>query len=198
MEYAGPTRAGRPRASNQSSIAAVALGLFRTNGYAHTSVEDIARAAGIGRSTFFNYFHSKADVVWSCQAHQLEQLRALLEDAGSGDPFEAAARAVIDVTEGVGPEEVQSTSDYRAVLENSPEMRLEAAAWSSRRADVLAAYIARRTGQDARDLIPLSYAYALNGAVGAAGVAFARSKDRRLSELMTASVMPVYAGFAAT
>jgi AcrR family transcriptional regulator len=198
MEYAGPTRAGRPRASTHSSLAAVALRLFRANGFSQTSVEEIARAAGIGRSTFFNYFPSKADVMWTCQAHQFERLRTRLDSAAADDdPFEVAAMALIEVAADVGPEEARSTSDYRAVLENSPELRLEAQAWSAKRASMLAAYLAARLGQDERDIMPLSYAYALSGAVSAAAVAFGRSRDRRLSEIMTESVMPVYAGFAA-
>jgi AcrR family transcriptional regulator len=198
MEYDGPTRPGRPRASTHSGLAAVALRLFRTNGYAQTSVDDIAKAAGIGRSTFFNYFPSKSDVLWNCQAHQLDDLGDRLRAATEGDPFEVAAKALIEVTDDVGPEEAGSTSDFRALLESSPELRLDAQNWSSKRASLLAAYVAGRLGQDERDIVPLSYAYALSGAVGAASVAFGRSHGRRLSELMTESIMPVYAGFAAS
>ncbi|HEX5812438.1 MAG TPA: TetR family transcriptional regulator, partial [Pseudonocardia sp.] len=37
--------------------------LFRDRGYAATTVDDIAAAAEVSRSTFFRYFPSKEDVV---------------------------------------------------------------------------------------------------------------------------------------
>lgn len=45
------------------TIAIHAQRLFREHGYGATTIEDIAKAAGIGRRTFFRYFDTKDDVV---------------------------------------------------------------------------------------------------------------------------------------
>ncbi|ALX66882.1 TetR/AcrR family transcriptional regulator [Microbacterium sp. XT11] len=59
------SRAGRPKASSRETLAEAACELFLERGYAATSVADITRRAGVSRSSFFNYFSSKSDVVWS-------------------------------------------------------------------------------------------------------------------------------------
>lgn len=59
------SRAGRPRASSRETLAEAACELFLEQGYEATSIVDITRRAGVSRSSFFNYFSSKSDVLWS-------------------------------------------------------------------------------------------------------------------------------------
>ncbi|MFJ5956820.1 TetR family transcriptional regulator [Paenarthrobacter sp. NPDC092416] len=56
--------AGRPTTIDPDAVAGLALQLFAERGYEHTSMEDIAREAGIGRKSLYRYFASKADLVW--------------------------------------------------------------------------------------------------------------------------------------
>lgn len=58
-------RAGRPKASSRETLAEAACELFLEQGYDATSVADITQRAGVSRSSFFNYFSSKGDVLWS-------------------------------------------------------------------------------------------------------------------------------------
>src|SRR5579862_40583 len=53
----------RKKAKTRAAIQQQALALFREQGYAATTVEQIADAAEISPSTFFRYFPSKEDVV---------------------------------------------------------------------------------------------------------------------------------------
>src|SRR4051794_21692440 len=58
-------RAGRPRASSRETLAEAACELFLEQGYDATSVAEITQRAGVSRSSFFNYFSSKSDVLWA-------------------------------------------------------------------------------------------------------------------------------------
>ncbi|MFT4221120.1 MAG: helix-turn-helix domain-containing protein, partial [Microbacterium sp.] len=71
-------RAGRPKASSRETIAEAACELFLERGYEHTSIADIATRAGVGRSSFFNYFSSKADVLWGGFDERLDAACAAL------------------------------------------------------------------------------------------------------------------------
>ena len=80
------SRAGRPRASSRETLSEAACELFFEQGYEATSVADITRRAGVSRSSFFNYFSSKSDVLWSGLDARIEQaVDALASLGGSAD-----------------------------------------------------------------------------------------------------------------
>ena len=81
-------RAGRPKVSSRETLAEAACELFLEQGYDATSVADITRRAGVSRSSFFNYFTSKSDVLWSGVDERIgEAIASLgaLGKAASGD-----------------------------------------------------------------------------------------------------------------
>jgi AcrR family transcriptional regulator len=53
----------RKRAATRARVEAAALRLFATQGYANTTISEIAATADIAERTFFLYFSSKEDVV---------------------------------------------------------------------------------------------------------------------------------------
>jgi AcrR family transcriptional regulator len=55
---------GRPPMSSVAALEDAATELFLEQGYQNTSIDEIARRAGISRATFFNYFTTKSDVLW--------------------------------------------------------------------------------------------------------------------------------------
>ncbi|RUQ05107.1 TetR family transcriptional regulator [Microbacterium sp. HSID17254] len=73
-------------------VVAAALELFNARGFDQTSVEQIAKAAGVSRSTFFRQFGGKEDVVFADHEVLLEQLREFL-DEGHDDPWGAVCAA---------------------------------------------------------------------------------------------------------
>ncbi|WP_165822341.1 TetR/AcrR family transcriptional regulator [Paenibacillus montanisoli] len=52
----------------RTRIKEAALTLFAEQGYDHTSVESIAKQAGVAKGTFFNYFSSKDELLCDLQA----------------------------------------------------------------------------------------------------------------------------------
>lgn len=79
-------------AEPRSAVVAAALELFQAQGYDQTSVEQIARAAGVSRSTFFRQFGGKEDVVFADHEVLLTELRGFLAE-GHGDPWAAVCEA---------------------------------------------------------------------------------------------------------
>lgn len=76
----------------RTGVVAAALELFNAQGFDQTSVEQIAKAAGVSRSTFFRQFGGKEDVVFADHEVLLEQLREFL-DEGHDDPWGAVCAA---------------------------------------------------------------------------------------------------------
>ena len=79
-------------ANFRSSVAEAALDLFTDNGYDPTSVDDIALAAGISRSTFFRQFRAKEDVIFADHEALLAELTVYLA-ASHPDPWETVCQA---------------------------------------------------------------------------------------------------------
>ena len=91
-------RAGRPKASSRETIAEAACELFLEQGYEQTSVTDIARRAGVSRSSFFNYFASKADLLWGGFD---ERLATAVQRLASGA---AIADTLVAMADGFAPD----------------------------------------------------------------------------------------------
>lgn len=90
-----PSRArpGRPRATTRATIAEAACELFLERGFVETTVADITRRAGVSRSSFFNYFDSKAAVLWESLDARLAAAEAALADRA---PVDEALRLVVE------------------------------------------------------------------------------------------------------
>ncbi|MEV0616303.1 TetR family transcriptional regulator [Nonomuraea sp. NPDC050404] len=59
----GPGLRERTRRTVRAELVTVAIDLFARKGYDATTIDEIAAAAGMSRSSFFRYFASKEDVV---------------------------------------------------------------------------------------------------------------------------------------
>lgn len=84
---------GRPALADRAQIDEAAAELFLEQGYEATSVDDIARRAGVARSSFFNRAASKADLLWTSVDHWLDVAeRELLEGTDAAETaFERVA-----------------------------------------------------------------------------------------------------------
>ncbi|MGX1793343.1 TetR family transcriptional regulator [Microbacterium sp. NPDC055312] len=75
-----------------TGVVAAALELFSAQGFDQTSVEQIAKAAGVSRSTFFRQFGGKEDVVFIDHEALLAELRQFLSEPHD-DPWAAVCEA---------------------------------------------------------------------------------------------------------
>ncbi|HEV8012899.1 MAG TPA: TetR/AcrR family transcriptional regulator, partial [Pontimonas sp.] len=82
---------GRPPMSSVAALEDAATELFLEQGYQNTSIDEIARRAGISRATFFNYCSTKSDVLWVDVDRALQSLDTLL---GGATPLREALKTV--------------------------------------------------------------------------------------------------------
>jgi AcrR family transcriptional regulator len=91
-----PRPTGRPVSIDPDAVAGLALRLFAERGYEQTSMEDIAREAGVGRKSLYRHFANKADLVWGGTGPVIEASETVLEspqlDAASGGDILAGLR----------------------------------------------------------------------------------------------------------
>ncbi len=71
---------GRQKESRRSHIYRVAIALFQGGGFQATTASDIARAAGVSRGTFFNYYPYKEAVLLDYGAQIVTRLRQYAEE----------------------------------------------------------------------------------------------------------------------
>jgi len=84
--------------SSRETLAEAACELFLEQGFAATSVAEITRRAGVSRSSFFNYFASKSDILW---ASFDERVDAAVRSLSAGADVRAA---LTDIADGFAPD----------------------------------------------------------------------------------------------
>lgn len=81
------------RPSTKDRLVAAAFELFEERGFERTTAEDIARRAGVGRTTFFRAFGSKDDVIFPEHELLLGRIDARLASASPATRTVAVADA---------------------------------------------------------------------------------------------------------
>ncbi|WP_413452351.1 TetR/AcrR family transcriptional regulator [Georgenia phoenicis] len=140
-----PTLWQRARRRAHEEIAAVAMTLFLENGFAETTVDQIAAAAGIGRRSFFRYFGSKEDVVIGVLVADAALLRTELErQPEDRDAWAALTGAVLALDDGAAERE-RALAVARMVYD-TPSLRARSIEKHLRWYDELAPEVERRLG----------------------------------------------------
>lgn len=118
-----PRSSGRPATIDPDAVAGIALRLFADRGYEQTSMEDIARAAGVGRKSLYRYFSSKADLIWGGMEPVVEASGRVLEQAGCQSPADgdilAGLRAAAVAGVAVIPDLSVSRGRLRLIAEHA-------------------------------------------------------------------------------
>src|SRR4051812_2996516 len=112
----------RKKARTKATIQREALRLFSEQGYAETSVEQIAAAAEVSPSTFFRYFPTKEEVVLSefIDTRTLELFRAAPAELG---PIDALRHAIEALTTEVPDEDLELEGLRNELIQQVPELR---------------------------------------------------------------------------
>ncbi len=146
-------RAGRPPRTSASRLEEIALDLFTRNGFAETTIDDVAEAAGIARRTFFGYFASKNDLVWGDFDGHLAAFRAQLAGHEGTPMMDALRLSVLSFNEFPVSEEERHRRRMRLIL-TVPALQahstLRYAAWRG----VVSDFVAQRTGEPPATFLP--------------------------------------------
>jgi AcrR family transcriptional regulator len=140
----------RKRELVRDEIARAAWDLFGCRGYEAATVDEIARAAGVSRRTFFRYFSSKEDVVVGTSDALAEAvLAAFARRPPREPPLVAIQRALRPVVVSRLAEEGQARAIIR-LLRESRTLRRAMLERHARMEERLAAILAQRLGTDPR------------------------------------------------
>ena len=161
-------RAGRPPVTSRAELELVALDLFERGGFEHTTVADIAAAAGISRRTFFRYYASKNDVVWGDFDGMLRRMAQWLADAPDDRPLlETVTDAVVRFND-LPPAAVPAHRRRMSLILHVPALQAHSTLRYADWRGVVARYAARRLGLDTAELVPQLVGHVALGAAVAA------------------------------
>lgn len=127
----------------RSRIEAAALDLFEQQGYAATTIEAIAGAAGVARRTFFLHFPSKDAVVFLHHEELSTRVAAYLDSQADAAPVPAMCEAVRMVFAHYVEEPEIALRRYR-IVKDVPELRAREIAWVQRYRVLFARYLHSR------------------------------------------------------
>ncbi|MCY1138488.1 TetR family transcriptional regulator [Actinoplanes sp. Pm04-4] len=157
----------RKKAKTRAAIRDAAMRLFTEQGYAATTVEQIAEAAEVSPSTYFRYFPTKEDVVLTDDYDPLI-VEAIRNQPASTPVVEAVLQGMRDVFDGFTEEEWISEHRRQALFRVVPELRARQQQQTLDAVDMLAGVIAERLNVPADD----AGARALTGALVGVMLAF--------------------------
>ena len=154
-------RVGRRRSTTWDHLSNVAIELFAARGFGEVSVDDVAQAAGIARRTLFRYYPSKNALPWGDFDAHLEHMRDLLADLDPGVPIRDALRtALLAFNTFDEAETARHRQRMRVILETAELQAYSMTMYAGWRA-VVAAFVARRLGAKASDLVPQTVAWTM-------------------------------------
>jgi AcrR family transcriptional regulator len=149
----------RKREVVREALRVAAEELIASRGYEKVTVEDIARAAGVSRRTYFRYFETKEDVVVAGSDRFADDLLAAVAARPAREtPLLAIRNALVPVLE----EALAKADLIRGVikmLRGNTALRRAMLERRNRMEERLAVVLARRMGLDRRDSAPVLLAY---------------------------------------
>jgi len=135
----------RKKAKTRAAIRAAAMRLFEEQGWAATTVEQIAEAAEVSPSTFFRYFPTKEDVVLT-DDYDPAMIAALHAQPAGLHPVDAVIAALGEVFGNLTPEAIDAEARRQRLFQSVPELRARALQQTAEVVTMLGEALARRAG----------------------------------------------------
>ncbi|HEX6392387.1 MAG TPA: TetR family transcriptional regulator [Acidimicrobiales bacterium] len=175
----------RNKARARADIADTALRLFHDRGFEGVTVDEIVRAAGVSRRTFFRYFETKEDALLADYPELNTRLTETLEGSDSDE-------AMLAIRDGMHEMAKWYIDRSDAVLARSKVIRDTPINLAARNLEFLTQWeqaianaVARQIGSDASDLLPRTAAAMIVAAFRAALTQWVRSScGRSLHDLI--------------
>jgi AcrR family transcriptional regulator len=170
----------RKKLRTRAAIREHALRLFREQGYAETTVEQIAEAAEVSPSTFFRYFPAKEDVVMVDDIDPV-MIAAFNAEPPETPPLRALRNAFKRVYAELEPEQLEQERARAALIASVPELQGKMMQNLTSTVQMLATAVAQRVGRREDDLAVRT----LTGVVIGVGLATMHiSGERPIEELL--------------
>ena len=154
----------RKKLKTREAIRRHAFRLFDENGYANTTVEQIADAAEVSPSTFFRYFPSKESVLLADDMDPV-MLEALERQPRELSPMAAVRRAAEETFAAMSQDQWEVERTRQRLIFSIPEIKAATYDEYHRTIRIFTEALSRRLGRDRDDFELRVFAGALTGAI---------------------------------
>jgi AcrR family transcriptional regulator len=183
----------RKKLKTRAALAKEAMRLFMKQGFAETTIEEIADAAEVSPSTFFNYFASKEDLILQ------DDLDPVIIAAFNAQPPElgpiAALRAAMNSTfSAISPEEMAMVRQRTVLVQRDPDVRAAMLSQFAGMVEQIAEVLAPRTGRPSTDFAVRNLAGAVVGVLMSSVLAAVGDRDADLTKLADVALAHLEAG----
>jgi len=186
-------RRERKKLRTRALIQREALRLFLAKGFEATTIEEIAEAADIAPSTFFNYFPTKEDVVLQDDLDPVLLEAIHMEPAGL-HPVAVLRKAIHHVFSQLTPEQYTIFGRRLALMASNPTLRAAFLNQSASQLDEIVAVVAGRAGRSSDEFAVRNLAGALLGVMMATFLAAANDPDADVLGLADQALAHLEAG----
>jgi AcrR family transcriptional regulator len=186
-------RRERKKLRTRALIQQEALRLFLEKGFEATTIQEIAEAADIAPSTFFNYFPTKEDVVLQDDLDPVLLEAIHVEPAGLG-PITVLRKALHQVFSHLTPEQNTIFQRRLGLLASNPTLRAAFLNQSVSQLDEIVAVVAGRAGRSSNDFAVRNLAGALLGVMIATFLTAANDPEADLLGLEDQALAHLEAG----